>query len=73
MKVQHHTTTPEDAQANGFPEAFVKILVKFVHTALVEHCDPRKMAYRATPHKITGRSHAELVFYRKIRTRSPEG
>ena len=41
MGVQHHITTPEDAQANGFAEAFVKILVKLVHTALVEKRDPR--------------------------------
>ena len=77
MGVQHHTTTPEDAQANGFAEAFVKILVKLVHTALVEKRDPRKMvssylmAYRATPHKVTGRSPAELLFNRKIRTKLP--
>ena len=43
----------------------MKILVKLVHTALVEKRDPRKMvslylmAYRATPHKVTGRSPAE--------------
>ena len=77
MGVDHHTTTPEDAQANGFAEAFVKILVKLVHTALVEKRDPRKMvssylmAYRATPHKVTGRSPAELLFNRKIRTKLP--
>ena len=77
MGVEHHTTTPEDAQANGFAEAFVKILVKLVHTAIVEKRDPRKMvssylmAYRATPHKVTGRSPAELLFNRKIRTKLP--
>ena len=70
-------TTPEDAQANGFAEAFVKVMVKLVHTALVEKRDPRKMvnsylmAYRATPHKVTGRSPAELLFNRKIRTKLP--
>ena len=74
MGVQHHITTPEDAQANGFA---VKILVKLVHTALVEKQDPRKMissylmAYRATPHKMTGRSPAELLFNRRIRTKLP--
>ena len=77
MGVEHHTTTPEDAQANGFAEAFVKILVKLVHKALVEKRDPRKMvsrylmAYRATPHKVTGRSPAELLFNRRIRTKLP--
>ena len=70
-------TTPEDAQANGFAEAFVKIMVKLVHTAIVEKQDPRKrvnkylLAYRATPHKVTGRSPAELLYGRKIRTKLP--
>ena len=77
MGVDHRITTPEDAQANGFSEAFVKIMVKLVHTAVVERRDPRKMvssylmAYRATPHKVTGRSPAELLFNRKIRTKMP--
>ena len=26
-------TTPEDAQTNGFAEAFAKIMVKLLHTA----------------------------------------
>ena len=77
MGVEHHMTTPEDAQANGFAEAFVKIMVKLVHTAVVEKQDPRKrvnkylLAYRATPHKVTGRSPAELLYGRKIRTKLP--
>ena len=77
MGVEHHMTTPEDAQANGFAEAFVKLMVKLVHTAVVEKQDPRKrvnkylLAYRATPHKVTGRSPAELLYGRKIRTKLP--
>ena len=75
MGVEHHTTTPEDAQANGFTEAFVKILVKLVHKALAKKRDLRKMvssylmAYRATLHKVTGRSPAELLLNRRIRTK----
>ena len=42
MGMEHHITTPEDAQANGFAEAFVKIMVKLVHTAVIEKQDPRK-------------------------------
>ena len=77
LGLEHHITTPEDAQANGFAEAFVKIMVKLVHTATVEKRDPRKvinnylLAYRATPHKVTGRSPAELLYGRKIRTKLP--
>ena len=65
------------AQANGFAEAFVKILVKLVHTAVVEKRDPRKMlssylmAYRAISHKVTGRSPSELLFNRRIKTKLP--
>ena len=29
------------------------------------------MAYKATPHKVTGRSPVELLFNRKIRTKLP--
>ena len=75
MGVEHHMTTSEDAQANGFAEAFIKIMVKLVHTAIVERKDPRTsvnlMAYRVTPHKVTGRSPAELLYGRKIRTKLP--
>ena len=72
-------TTPKNSQANGFAEAFVKIMVKLVNTAIVEKQDPRKrvnankylLAYRATPNKVTGRSPAELLYGRKIRTKLP--
>ena len=68
-------TTSEDAQANGFAEAFIKIMVKLVHAAILERKDPRTsvnlMAYRVTPHKVTGRSPAELLYGRKIRTKLP--
>jgi hypothetical protein len=30
------------------------------------------MAYRSTPHSVTGRSPAELLFNRQIRTKQPE-
>ena len=72
MGFRHQITTPEDAQANGFAEAFVKVLVKVVHTAVVERRDPKKavnrylMAYRATPHRMANKSPAELMFGRQI-------
>ena len=70
-------TTPEDGLANGFAKAFVKIMVKLVHTVIVEKQDPRKrvnkylLAYGATPHNVTGTSSAELFYGRKIRTKLP--
>ena len=33
IRPEHHMTTPEDAQTNGFAEAFAKIMVKLLHTA----------------------------------------
>ena len=68
MGFHHRIRTPEDAQANGFAEAFVKVLVKMKHTAVGEGTDLRcmvnryLMAYRATPHRMTGKSPAELMF-----------
>ena len=78
MGFHHHITTPEDAQANGFGEAFVRVLVKLVHTGVAERKDPKKVlnlylrAYRATPHKTTEVSPAELLFGRRIQTRLPQ-
>ena len=73
----HRLTTPESAQANGFAEIFVKTLVKLIHTAVANKKDPKRavqsylMAYRATPHTVTGRSPAELLFNRSIQTKLP--
>ena len=36
MGFKHHITTPENPQANGFVEVFQKVLVKMVHTAVVD-------------------------------------
>ena len=77
MGFTHRRTTPESAQANGFAEIFVKTLVKLIHTAVADKKDPRRavqsylMAYRATPHTVTGRSPAELLFNRSIQTKLP--
>ena len=70
-------STPESAQANGFAEIFVKTLVKLIHTAVANKKDPKRavqsylMAYRATPHTVTGKSPAELLFNRSIQTKLP--
>ena len=77
MGFTHRLTTPESAQANGFAEIFVKTLVKLIHTAVANKKDPKRavqsylMAYRATPHTVTGRSPAELLFNRSIQTKLP--
>ena len=75
---EHHICTPENPQANGFVEVFQKVLVKMVHTAVVEKKDPRKVihkylaSYRAAPHKTTGKSPYELMFNRKMKTKLPQ-
>ena len=77
MGFRRHIITPEDAQANGFPEAFMKVLVKVVHMTVVERRGPKEavnqylMAYRATPHRMTGKNPAELMFERQIQTKLP--
>ena len=77
MGIEHKTTTPEDAQANGFAEAFVKLMCKMIHTAVVEGRDPKKainsylLAYRAAPHLTTGKSPAEMLYNRQMKTKLP--
>ena len=52
-------------------------MVKLLHTAVANRKDPKRavqsylMAYRATPHTVTGRSPAELLFNRSIQTKLP--
>jgi len=78
MGFKMELVTPKDPQSNGFAEIFVKILCKLIHTAIVEGNDPRDvlhkylMHYRATPHPTTGKSPAEMLNNRKIRTKLPQ-
>ena len=67
--------TPEHPQANGIAERFMKVIVKVVHAAIATGQDPRievrrmLLNYRNTPHPSTGKSPAELMIRRPIRTR----
>ena len=67
----------EQPQANGIAESFMAVLVKVVHAAVVSNQDPRLevrrrlMNYRNTPHPSTGKTPAELMIRRQIRTRVP--
>ena len=74
---KHQKTTPEDPEANGLVENFMKAIKKTWHTARVEHKNPKQelykllRQYRATPHTSTGRPPAELLFNRAYRARLP--
>ena len=69
--------TPEHPQANGIAERFMGVLVKVVHTAVASGRDPRVevrrrlLNYRNTPHPSTGKSPAELMIRRQIKTLVP--
>lgn len=76
--VKHNRSTPYWPQANGEAERQNRTLLKAFRTANAENRDWRKeipkflLAYRSTPHSTTGKSPAELLFNRKIRTKLPE-
>ena len=69
--------TPEHPQANGIAERFMGVLVKVVHAAVANDQDPRVevrrrlLNYRNTPHPSTGKTPAELMMRRQIKTRVP--
>ena len=72
------TRSADDPEANGLAESFMKHCTKVWHTATVEHKNPKAelnkhlRTFRATPHVTTGKSPAEALFGRKIRTRTPQ-
>ncbi|XP_052245782.1 uncharacterized protein K02A2.6-like [Dreissena polymorpha] len=74
---QHRRVTPLHPQANGLVEAFIKPLVKALKTAGTEGIQIRQglsnflMNNRSTPHPSTGRSPAEIMFGRKLKTKIP--
>lgn len=76
--VESRTVAPEDPEANGLAENFMKSLKKLWHTAIVEKKNPKQELYkflrnyRATPHATTGRAPAELLYNRRIKTRLPQ-
>ncbi|XP_024117578.2 uncharacterized protein K02A2.6-like [Oryzias melastigma] len=76
--ITHRRITPYWPQANGEVERQNKTLCKAIRSAHAEGKDWRAeldvflLAYRSTPHCVTGRSPAELLFNRQIRTKLPE-
>ena len=76
--IYHLTSTPFKPQANGEVERQNLSLLKVIKIAQVEKKDWKRemlkflLAYRSTPHSMTGVSPAELLFRRKTQTKLPE-
>ena len=77
-QIRHLTVTPLWPQANGLVERQNRTLLKAIRAAVVEHRDWEEslqsflLAYRSTPHPSTGRSPAELIYGRQLRTKLPD-
>ena len=75
FKTRH--STPEHPESNGIAERFMSVLVKVIHTAVADKQDPRVavrrrlLNYRNTVHPSTGKTPAEVLVGRTIRTRIP--
>ena len=74
-QIRHRRVTPMWAKANGEVEHFHQALLKANQAAFVEGKDWRKeldnflLAYRTTPHTVTGEVPADIFFGRSIRTK----
>ena len=78
LGVSHRIVSPEDPEANGLAESFMKMLKKTWCTAHTERKNPKQelyrmlRQYRATPHCSTQQAPAEVLFNRPYKTRLPE-
>ena len=74
---KHRKITPHWPQANCEVERLMKSIGKIVRSAKLERSSSKQVLYRflrhyrATPHSTTGKSPAEMLFGRKIRTEIP--
>ena len=70
--------SPEDPEANGLAEDFMKAMNKIWHIAHIEGKNHKQELYkflrhyRATPHSSTGRAPTEVLFNRKLQVRLPQ-
>ena len=77
MGISQHLVTPRWPEANGEVERQNRSLMKRIKIAYAEGLDYKAevrkyiVAYRNTPHTITGKCPSEMLFGRKVRTRVP--
>ena len=77
-QIRHLTVTPLWPQANGLVERQNGTLLKAIRASVSERRDWQEslqsflLAYRSTPHPSTGKSAAELIYGRHLRTKLPE-
>lgn len=75
--IRHRRVTPLWPQANGEAEAFMKPLGKAIKAAKLEGKNWKEelygflLAYRTTPHSVTGVAPSQLLFNREVRTNVP--
>ena len=78
MGIRRRLTTPLWPRANGEVERQNRSLLKAMRAAQAEKKNWKSelnkylLAYRSTPHSITGKSPAELLYGRKLSTKLPE-
>ena len=74
---QAKKSTPEHPESNGIVERFMSVLRKTVHTAIAEKRDVKEAVqmrvfnFRNTTHPSTGKTPAELMFGRQVKTLIP--
>ena len=77
-QIRHLTVTPLWPQANGLVERQNRTLMKAIRASVAKRRDWQEslqsflLAYRSTPHPSTGKSPAELIYGRQLRTKLPE-
>ena len=76
--IKARVVSPEDPEANGLAENFMKVINKIWHISKIEGKNPKQeinkflRQYRATPHSTTGKSPSSLMFNFSFCTRLPE-
>ena len=76
--IKHSRISPYWSRNNGLVENFNKSIRKAVRTALVQNKNWRTeiytflLHYRATEHTTTGKSPAQLLYNRQIKTKLPQ-